>query len=93
MPYIHPEDRDAFEPKLERRITAPDQLNFSVTRLIDDYLSNNRLDYQTLNDVIGVLECVKLEVYRRIAAPYEDQKLALNGDVYKIKVRPFGKVK
>jgi len=28
------------------------------------------------------LECSKMELYRRIAAPYEDDKSRLNGDVY-----------
>jgi len=32
--------------------------------------------------VTGVLECAKLELYRRIAAPYEDTKIEENGDVY-----------
>jgi len=33
-------------------------------------------------DAIGALECAKLELYRRVAAPYEDTKIAENGDVY-----------
>jgi hypothetical protein len=32
--------------------------------------------------MIGVLECAKLELYRRVAAPYEDAKCEDNGDVY-----------
>ena len=27
-----------------------------------------------VNDFIGVLECIKLELYRRVATPYEDKK-------------------
>jgi len=38
--------------------------------------------YATLNTVIGVLECAKLELYRRVVADYEDQKCEENGDVY-----------
>ena len=30
---------------------------------------------------MGVLECCKLEFYRRVAAPYEDIKIEENGDV------------
>jgi len=30
----------------------------------------------------GVLENVKQEMYRRLAAPYEDKKAEENGDVY-----------
>jgi len=35
-----------------------------------------------INAIIGALECAKLELYRRVAAPYEDDKIAENGDVY-----------
>jgi len=31
---------------------------------------------------VGVLECAKMELYRRVAAPYEDKKKEENGDVY-----------
>lgn len=41
--------------------------------------ANNYKDY---NEVIGVLECVKQELYRRLIAPYEDKKKDENGDVF-----------
>jgi len=31
--------------------------------------------------MIGVLECVKQEFYRRKVAPYEDIKIIENGDI------------
>jgi len=40
------------------------------------------LKYSNLNELIGVLECAKLELYRRVAAPYEDEKALINGDVF-----------
>lgn len=40
------------------------------------------LKYDTINDILGALEGSKLEFYRRIAVPYENVKLAENGDVY-----------
>ena len=39
-------------------------------------------DIVKLIPLIGVLECAKLELYRRVAAPYEDDKIDENGDVY-----------
>ena len=39
-------------------------------------------NYVKLNELIGVLECAKLELYRRVASPYEDEKVESNGDVY-----------
>ena len=43
-----------------------------------------RTRYAHLNEAIGVLECAKLELYRRVAAPYEDEKIAESGDVYTV---------
>jgi len=47
-----------------------------------DYTINEGLTYQTINDVIGALEGAKMEFYRRVAVPYEEGKIILNGDVY-----------
>jgi hypothetical protein len=55
-------------------------LNYSITRLIDRLYDRR---YSEINDAVGVLECVKLEFYRRVAAPYEDKKCVENGDVYR----------
>jgi hypothetical protein len=49
--------------------------------LIDIYLDVKK-DYQAINDCLGALEGAKLELYRRVAAPYEDRKIQENGDVY-----------
>ena len=40
------------------------------------------LSYAEINRIIGALECAKLEIYRRLAVPYEDEKIILNGDVF-----------
>lgn len=80
MPYIKPEARADFS------ITAvPDdagELNYAFTFIIKKYLEQKGLRYQFLNDVIGALEGAKLELYRRVIAPYEDTKIEANGDVY-----------
>jgi hypothetical protein len=57
--------------------------------LVDAYLKRStetagRLRYAHLNEAIGVLECAKLELYRRVAAPYEDEKITESGDVYSV---------
>lgn len=82
MPYI---DQDA-----RKRIdggSAPEnagELNYAITRLVDEYLiAKGGIRYAHLNEVVGVLECAKLEVYRRLAAPYEDEKITHSGDVYR----------
>lgn len=38
--------------------------------------------YSEYNAAIGLLECIKQELYRRMIAPYEDSKCLVNGDVY-----------
>lgn len=86
MPYIEPSMRNHLDPT--RRPNAvgdadgPGDLNFQITRLCDEFLARKGTSYFTLNTVIGVLECAKLELYRRVAAPYEDSKIKHNGDVY-----------
>lgn len=57
------------------------ELNYCITRLIRDYYNVNPR-YQSINDVVGALEAAKMEFYRRVAVPYEDQKIRENGDVY-----------
>ena len=81
MPYIT-QHRRALLAVRGARPTYPGDLNYTISRLIDHYLSHHGVAYMTLNEVIGVLECVKLELYRRVAAGYEDKKMAENGDVY-----------
>jgi len=87
MPYISQEARS--------RLAEGDvpqnagELNFAITQLVDAYLSRaaaeaGRTRYAHLNEAVGVLECAKLELYRRVAAPYEDEKLAESGDAYSV---------
>jgi len=57
-------------------------MNYMITTLCDEYLQRKGLRYEHLNAIIGALECAKLEMYRRLAAPYENQKILENGDVY-----------
>jgi hypothetical protein len=82
MPYIHPDDRSQILSG--RKIESAGELNYVITTLINEYISYNGKNYNNLNEVVGVLECAKLELYRRIAAPYEDIKIEANGDVYTI---------
>jgi hypothetical protein len=77
MPYI----TEAARASLGDPMTAG-ELNYLVTTLVDDFL-NGAVNYDAINEVVGVLECAKLELYRRIAAPYEQRKMEENGDVYK----------
>ena len=81
MPYITEFARDTFYPVAETA-TSPGELNYQITQLCLLYLGDRSVSYQRYNDVIGALECCKLEMYRRAIAPYEDTKIAENGDVF-----------
>lgn len=88
MPYISYSHRTDVERNLDAfRLVAdmdrtPGNLNYAISQILDAYISRSGVSYNVLNEVVGVLECLKLEVYRRIAAPYEDKKKGENGDVF-----------
>lgn len=92
MPYITENYRESLRPLIDALADEiirlhkehPEQtrdglLNFSFTEVLNKTFPNAR--YTDLNEIIGVLECTKLEYYRKRAAPYEDIKEAQNGAV------------
>ncbi len=88
MPYVNQEARDRLDAGDAPRDAG--ELNYAVTRLVDAYLAaaaerEGRMRYSHVNEAVGVLECAKLELYRRVAAPYEDEKIAESGDVYTVR--------
>jgi len=86
VPYIAADERPALDPLIEalaREIGSESyegRLNYAITRLCLEVMPELR--YKQLNAVVGVLECAKQELYRRLAAPYEDAQAERNGDVY-----------
>ena len=82
MPYILNSRRAEVLPLSSDVVDTAGELNFQITSLIRTFINVHGLKYQTINDIIGVLESSKLEFYRRIAVPYEDEKIKTNGDVY-----------
>ena len=81
MPYIKQSDRVEISSGARLAKTAG-ELNFRLTSIANEYLEARGQSYTTFNEVIGALECAKLEMYRRMVAPYEDHKMIENGDVY-----------
>lgn len=88
MPYIKPEERDGWNAsmlelgfRLKTKDPSPGVLNYVITRVLCLWLGLN-FNYERINAAIGVLECAKLELYRKVAADYENTKCAENGDVY-----------
>lgn len=89
MPYIdqtarihlRKESRNRVIDSIGRILASPGELNYIISKIISSYIGNI-YNYAKINEVIGVLECAKLELYRMIAAPYEDKKIKENGKVY-----------
>jgi hypothetical protein len=92
MPYIKEEDRNLIADTLDLEpsnfgmiANSSGELNYIITTIVEAYINqnpNHKMNYSRINDAIGALECCKLELYRRLAAPYEDKKIKENGDVY-----------
>jgi hypothetical protein len=92
MPYITKEDRHALNESIDGlaiaiKATCDNEptaqagvLNYACTRLALALYPKRK--YWQLALVVGVFVTVVLEYYRRWVAPYEDQKIAQNGDVY-----------
>ena len=84
MPYLQdPTHRDRLILGEELPQDAA-ELNFVICDLADSFLTRKGVTYAHVNEVMGAIECAKLEIYRRVAAPYEDQKAAENGDVFHV---------
>lgn len=91
MPYIDRRRRQEINAGGDKPQTAG-ELNYAVTLLCVEYLgrqfqisADDRLvlSYARINEVVGVLECAKQELYRRVAVPYEDAARERNGEVYR----------
>lgn len=78
MPYIPNSQREKVE---SGSYIDAGSLNYAFTQMIDDYISQHEFNYQTCNDIVGAMECCKMELYRRLVAPYENKKILQNGDV------------
>lgn len=85
MPYIKGHNRESIL-KERRDPQNAGELNYLITHILTCYLEWNGVCYQSFNDIIGALEGAKLEMYRRLVAGYEDQKIEENGDVYSDKL-------
>ncbi len=87
LPYIKEGNRAKYDTILKELIEVlkalpPEEvdgeLNYVVTKMLKEIYP---LRYFHINKAIGVMECIKLEYYRRVAAPYEDLKIKESGDV------------
>ena len=93
MPYVKKEvrvDLDGPIAELSETITRlyknggrdrDGMLNYAITKLLLQCYPN--VSYKIHNEIIGMLDCCKLEWYRTQVAPYEDLKMTESGKVTK----------
>lgn len=92
MPYIKKQDRQKYDPLIEEifqelacswggtdKFPAGD-LNYIFSSIVKK-LFDCKKQYLTANDIMGVLNGVNLEFYRRWVSGYEDKKILSNGDI------------
>jgi hypothetical protein len=87
MPYIPQQQRvdiqdDLMVEGLDWTPENAGELNFLVSTFIANYIRTKGLKYAVVNEMIGALECAKMELNRVIIGPYEDLKIEENGPVY-----------
>ena len=78
MPYIDDHARVAVDAGMPPKNAG--QLTYKFYKIALDYLGD-KFCFMDMALVLGCLLCTILELYRRKAAPYEDEKINLNGDV------------
>jgi hypothetical protein len=88
MPYISGDRRALYDERIAaishqiNAATPAGDLTYIITRLLVDWTEKRSLSYASLAEAVAVLETAKLEFYRRVGGPYEDQKISDNGDAY-----------
>lgn len=89
MPYITRDAREMHNPLIAQIVkqlkdTTRDErlgeINYIFTKIILGAFPEQRR-YCDYNNAIGILECCKMELYRRFAVPYEESKIQINGDL------------
>jgi len=86
MPYVDKETRELLNREISELLidleeyNEPGNINYVLSNIIW-HLFNLNPCYETANSLLGVLEAVKQEFYRRKVAPYEDLKIGQNGDL------------
>lgn len=104
MPYITEEEREELDSAIDSMVDAikntkvslvnPNNLvnflgriNYCFSRVVSSVMGD--ISYPKVAMVTGVLENIKQEFYRRIAANYEDIKIKQNGDIKEYKKFPL----
>jgi len=88
VPYIARKDRAQYQKAIDElaRLVPPDRMarsghmNYIISLLINRVYGGS-IRYADHNEVVGLLNCVQQEFYRRFSAPYEDEGRRPDGPV------------
>ncbi len=80
MPYLNSAIRASLDDG--RKAQKGGELNYQISKLLNDFVVMKSLSYATINEAMGALECAKQEFYARVARPYEELKAIQNGEVF-----------
>lgn len=84
MPYIKAERRLLFDEHIDKiasNITSGGEINYCIYRICLEFIKKNGLTYDNSMIPFSALSAAQMELYRRVISPYEDKKIAENGDV------------
>jgi len=86
MPYIKQEQREGLDSNIETlayKIRDVGELNYVISSLAGRIAKRQpRFNYAMLSSIRAEITDAADEFYRRVMAPYEDNKRQQNGDVY-----------
>jgi hypothetical protein len=84
MPYITQDRRDVFNNalmELAGEVQNEGELNYCIYKLSRLIIHRIGRSYSNLSMCSSAMEHAKLEWYRKILGPYEDEKIRENGEI------------
>ena len=88
-PYIKQDQRFQLNDHIDKLVYSMDHMgddarkgvfNYVITKIALGVIGKE-LKYGKINDVVGAMECCKMEYYARKTRPYEEKKAIENGEV------------
>jgi hypothetical protein len=90
MPYVAPSVREHIDKEIEALVTRlieidwdSGAINYAFSRIVWTWFKRRRR-YATIKDILGTLDAVSKEFYRRRAVGYEAEKIDENGDLEEV---------
>jgi hypothetical protein len=84
MPYIQQYRRLDMEKhllELYKKIDTKGDLCYAVYWLMKSFAEYQGISFDKASNALSAADCARFEFYRRVLAPYEDQKIQENGDI------------